>query len=283
MSVYNMPSVVREFLSFLEAKDCQTISALNQTHYKAYYNHITTRGNQRRGGALSNNYINKHLQALQKFLEYLNHKGTKDLPALNIRLLKLDRKQITVLTQEEVAELYKVTEQEQQDRKQEALSVRDRALLTVFYGCGLRRNEGTHLELNDVNFDTGVLHVRKGKNYKQRLVPLSKQGKKHLETYVYDYRTELIKDRKESSLFVSQNGKPMSGNTLYSRLKLMQTKVDSIELQSKDVGLHTLRHSIATHLLQNGMALQQIQRFLGHSSLESTQIYTHLIQKDEQF
>ena len=72
----------------------------------------------------------------------------------------------------------------------------------------------------------------------------------------------------------------MSGNTLYVRLKLLQQQIENPELQSKNVGLHTLRHSIATHLLQNGMELQKIQRFLGHSSLESTQIYTHLIEKD---
>lgn len=69
----------------------------------------------------------------------------------------------------------------------------------------------------------------------------------------------------------------MTGGALYRRLKLLQLAVDDPVLQQKEIGLHTLRHSIATHLLQNGMALQQIQRFLGHSSLESTQLYTHLL------
>ena len=156
-------------------------------------------------------------------------------------------------------------------------------MLTIFYGCGLRRNEGVNLTIDDINFDTRIIHVRKGKNYKERLVPFSKTGLQYLQEWIYDFRILLTKTNKNASLFISYTGKPMSGNSLYKRLKLLQLEIDNPELQNKDVGLHTLRHSIATHLLQNGMSLQKIQRFLGHSSLDSTQIYTHLIDtKDEQ-
>ncbi len=75
----------------------------------------------------------------------------------------------------------------------------------------------------------------------------------------------------------------MLSNTLYKRVKILQLASEDVRLQEKEIGLHTLRHSIATHLLQNGMSLQKIQRFLGHSSLESTQIYTHVLDQDEQF
>jgi integrase/recombinase XerD len=104
-------------------------------------------------------------------------------------------------------------------------------MISIFYGCGLRRNEGYHLNIPDINFDRRILRVRKGKNYKERLVPFN--------------------------------------------------KTDDIKLQEKNVRLHVLRHSIATHLLQNGMELEKIARFLGHSSLESTQIYTHLVNNAE--
>ncbi len=285
MSVYNMPSIVREFLHHLDKQGISHIGQLTQKHIKLYYAHISTRpayfpgkGDKKRGGALSNNYLNKHLQALEKFLAFLHHKGVRDLPTTGIRQLKIDRKEITVLSIEEIATLYQLTEeQSSQSAKTAAIQARDKVILTVFYSCGLRRNEGVHLTLNDINFDTRLLHVKRGKNYKERFVPFSKSNAKILEDYVYDHRPHLVKSKKESSLFISKNtGKGMRGGTLYTRLKLLQQKSDDANLQEKTIGLHTLRHSIATHLLQNGMELQKIQKFLGHSSLDSTQIYTHL-------
>ena len=133
------------------------------------------------------------------------------------------------------------------------------------------------MTVDDLNFDRRILHVRKGKNHKERLVPFSRSSSKLLQEWVYDYRPQLIKTPKEGSLFVGVRGKPMNGGGLYIRLRKLVLLTGDAELQRKDVGLHTLRHSIATHLLQNGMDLQKIQRFLGHSSLESTQIYTHLV------
>jgi len=161
----------------------------------------------------------------------------------------------------------------------EAVNARDRAILKIFYSCGLRRNEGVHITLNDINYDTRLLHVRKGKNYKERFVPLSKTSAKHLENYVYNHRFNLIKEKTEDRLFIGWQGNPMTGDGIYKRIKLLLLSVDNPVLQQKDIALHSLRHSIATHLLEAGMELQKIQKFLGHSSLESTQIYTHLIDR----
>jgi integrase/recombinase XerD len=202
------------------------------------------------------------------------------VPPVNLRQLKLETRDITFLTEEEIKQLYKATEIESNHPKQESFNSRDRAMLTVFYGCGLRRNEGVHLSVDDINFDRRILHVRKGKNYKERLVPFSKNSSQHLQEWVYDHRPGLVKSQKEGSLFIGRMGTPMLGGSLYTRLKLLQLNTENIELQQKNIGLHALRHSIATHLLANGMELQKIQRFLGHSSLESTQIYTHLIEKE---
>lgn len=282
MSTYNMPSIIREFLHFLEQQGCNQINGLRQEHYKSYFNYINSRGNQRRGGGLSNNYINKHIQALEKLYEFLVHKGVQNLPPITLRQLKLEKGNITVLTQEEIQQFYKATENENEYYYQQAMNARDRAMLTVFYGCGLRRNEGVNLTIDDINFDTRIIHVRKGKNYKERFVPFSKTGANYLQEWIYDYRANLVKSQKEGALFIGRIGNPMNGNSLYVRFKLLQQQIENPELQSKDIGLHTLRHSIATHLLQNGMELQKIQRFLGHSSLESTQIYTHLIEKENE-
>lgn len=277
MSVYNMPHIIREFLHWLEQQNCNHITDLSPKHYKTYFAHISSRGNQRRGGGLSNNYLNKHIQALEKFYEFLNHKGVQHLPPVNLRQLRLHKGEVTILTQEEIQQLYKATERESSDPKQEIYNARDRAILAIFYGCGLRRTEGASLGIDDISFDSRIVHVRKGKNYKERLVPLSKIGKQHLQEWIYDYRPGLVKSSKEGALFIGRTGTPMNGNSLYTRFKLLLQSVDNPELQSKETGLHTLRHSIATHLLQNGMDLQKIQRFLGHSSLESTQIYTHIL------
>jgi integrase/recombinase XerD len=97
-------------------------------------------------------------------------------------------------------------------------------MLTVFYGCGLRRNEGVNLTIDDINFDTRIIHVKKGKNYKERLVPLSKTGAKYLQEWIYDYRINLIKSQKEGALFIGRIGNPMNGNSLYVRFKLLNNK-----------------------------------------------------------
>lgn len=287
-SVDHVPTIIREFLHFLEQQKCNQITKLQPTHYKDYFEYISSRGNQRRSGGLSANYLNKHIQALQKFYEFLCHKGTTGIPPVTLRQLKLDRDQgqnLCVLSTEEIQQLYKACDRtpanpnkptSQRNQPQPVYNARDKAMLTVFYACGLRRNEGVHLQLGDINFDTRVLHVKRGKNYKERFVPFSKQSMIYLQEWVYDYRPILLKSKTEGSLFISYTGKPMSGNALYRRLKLLLLEVGDTELIN-GVGLHTLRHSIATHLLQNGMELKKIQRFLGHSSLESTQIYTHLV------
>lgn len=280
MSVYNVPNIIREFLHFLEQQNCKHITQLEQKHYQDYLQYISTRANQRRGGGLSNNSINKQIQALEKFYEYMMHKGVQGVPSVALKHPKLERPEITVLTQSEIKQLYQATEKNINTLHNQALGSRDRAMLSVFYGCGLRRNEGANLQVNDIQWDNRILHVRKGKNYKERLVPFSQTSLKHLQEWVYDYRYILLKTSKSGSLFISKQGKPLDGGSMYTRFKLLQYKTEDIELQQKEVGLHSLRHSIATHLLQNGMDLQKIQRFLGHSSLESTQIYTHLVEKE---
>jgi integrase/recombinase XerD len=279
MSVYNMPNLVREFLSFIDEQGCSQISNLEQRHYKVYFDYISKRANQRRGGALSANYLNKHIQALEKFYEFLIHKDVKGVPAISLRQLKLTREEATVLTQSEIQSLYKTTGIEVNSSREKAFKMRDRAILVVFYGCGLRRNEGSNIVLGDINFDTRILHVRKGKNYRERFVPFSKQSSKYLQEWIYDYRPVLLKEHQTDALFINYKGDSAKSPTLYRRLKMMQIQTDDLDIKNKNIGLHTLRHSIATHLLENGMELQKIQRFLGHSSLESTQIYTHLINR----
>lgn len=282
-SVYAMPLQVRGLLHYLEGQDVKNIKELDARHIKAYYAKLKERANARWGGGLSNNHLNKNIQSLRKFTDYLRQVGRLTLPALPIRNEETDARQIHVLTEEEIQLLFKATYKKPErnpncmnDEQMEALQARDRAMLAIYYGCGLRRNEGVCMNVGDVNFDRALVHVRKGKNYKERFVPVSKASLKYLQDYVYDHRAVLLQGSKSESFFVSQRGGRVQGQTLFLRLKYLQHQAQDFDLIEKEIGLHTLRHSIATHLLQAGMKLEYIARFLGHGSLESTQIYTHL-------
>jgi integrase/recombinase XerD len=281
-AIYQLPNHVRELLHYLEQKNITHIKQLEVTQIRTYYDQLKNRSNQRHSGGLSNAYLNKHLQALYKFTDYLRQSGKLLLPALCIDWETDDSEEITVLTSTEIKLLYKATEGYNTGTELEPFNSRDRAMLTIFYGCGLRRNEGYHLNLSDINFDRRILRVRKGKNYKERLVPFNKTNAEYLQEYVYDWRPIIVKDKRDDAFFISQRGVRMNTQSMGIRLKLLQQRTDDITLQEKNVRLHVLRHSIATHLLQNGMDLEMIARFLGHSSLESTQIYTHLVNKDEE-
>ena len=281
-TVYNLPNHIRELFYYLEQNNINHIKQLDNQIIGEYYKGLKSRSNQRQGGGLSNAYLNKHLQALYQFTEYLRQSGRMILPILTIDWENDQTQQIEILTQEEVQLLYKSTYGYNENTMLEPMNARDRAILTVFYGCGLRRNEGYHLNLTDIYWDKGIVHVKKGKGYKERFVPLNKTNLKHLELYVYDWRPHLINDKREDAFFISQRGKRMNGQSIALRLKLLQQRTDDITLQEKNIRLHVLRHSIATHLLQNGMSLEKISTFLGNSSLESTQIYTHLLEEQLQ-
>jgi integrase/recombinase XerD len=282
-SVYAMPLHVRGLLHYLEGQGMKNIKELDSKHIKAYYGKLKERTNTRWGGGLSNNHLNKHIQALRKFIDYLRQVGRLEIPALSLKNEEADPKSIAVLTEEEIQLLFKATRKKPErqasclnDQQVEALQARDRAMMAIYYGCGLRRNEGVCLNVGDINFDRALVHVRKGKNYKERFVPVSKASLKYLQDYVYDHRPELLHGSKIEALFLGYYGKRMGGQSLLLRLKYLQHQTEDFNLIEKEVGLHTLRHSIATHLLQAGMKLEYIARFLGHGSLESTQIYTHL-------
>lgn len=288
-TVKSMPIHAHELFHFLEGRGITEIRTLHQKDIKAYHDHISTRPNYNRGGALSEKYILMQIQAVEKLLEYLHHRGIHTITDSGLRLRAPKRKEITVLTTEEVKALFETTKKEvttssanrYSPAAYEAMGARDRAMLTIYYSCGLRRNEGVHVDLADINFDTRILHVRKGKNYKERFVPFGKSSALLLQEYIYDHRPRFIKDKREGRLFVSFGGRVMSGGTLAARLQKLQSQSEEPALMQKRLTLHVLRHSIATHLLGAGMSLEKIAKFLGHATMDSTQIYTHLVDKEQ--
>ena len=260
-TVYGMPIYIRELFYWLEQQKITDIKQINTLLIRQYFDQLKYRRNQRRGGGLSNAYLNKQLQALYKFIEYLRQTGKLILPALSIEWESNDTEEIEYLSLEDIKELYKATFGYNEGTRLEPLNARDRAILTIYYACGLRRNEGYHLDLSDFNFDRQILHVRKGKAYKERLVPFNKTSCQYLQEYIYDARPVLLQDKKESAFFISQQGRRMETQSMALRLKILQQRSENLELQQKNVRLHVLRHSIATHLLTNGMGLEKISRF----------------------
>ena len=148
-------------------------------------------------------------------------------------------------------------------------------MLELYYSCGLRRREGVQLNVKDIDLYNRRLHVKHGKGYKERIVPFTDQTASYFRDYLQNFHNRVVQ-KGELGFLLNLKGKRITGQSLLIRLKKLQTQNNSQGLMNKTIGLHTLRHSIATHLLHGGMELNYIQQFLGHASLESTQIYTHL-------
>ncbi|QMU63526.1 MAG: tyrosine-type recombinase/integrase [Flavobacteriaceae bacterium] len=280
-TVYSLPLHLQEFFYYLEQSSIKSINDISTKTVKEYYSYLQERPNQTRNGSLSKSYLNKHQQALKKFREYLKQHNYKDF---NIHLKTEENpteERINILTQLEIKELFKATEY---SHNYEHYRLRDKAILVIFYSCGLRRTEAVSLDIKDIFFDKERIHVRKGKNYKERVIPVNRYNLQILEDYVFESRpqfTRTERSRSEEALFISKQGKRMGGMSLSNRLQKIIQASNNKEIVEKKITLHTLRHSIATHLLQQQVKLESIKTFLGHSSLESTQLYTHLLKTIE--
>jgi len=276
-----LPIHAREFMHELEESGIRSIEAIEPKHFAQHYQHLQQRMNERDGGALGASTLNKHRQALILFASYLRKVGRQVLPWIELQAQEVEDRELEVLSVEQIKILFTMCEDPHaahytMKNYAEALAHRDRALLVVFYACGLRRNEGYHLDVGDVDLDRKCVHVRKGKARKERFVPFNDTNARYLSEYIHEGRLQLLRSRNEGALFVTVNGKRQGDQSLAIRLEQLQLRSDDQRMKERPITLHGLRHSIATHLLQSGMSLEMIARFLGHSSLESTQIYTHL-------
>jgi integrase/recombinase XerD len=258
------PGKIQEFLAWLETQHITEITAITRETITGYFEYLTHRTNRRNGGRLSKNSLRTHITTLRKFSRYLreSESETFDVP-LQIKGKLYNVREI--FTKSEIKALYEAI-------GSDVLGLRDRAMLAVYYGCGLRRSEGLNLDVKDVLLDRNLLYVRKGKNFKERYVPMTVAVKEDLKEYIECARPMLVKTATHA-LFLTQYGTRVIGETMLERLHQLKEKAGI----DKDAGLHSLRHSIATHLLQSGMELEKIKQFLGHGSLESTQIYTHIM------
>ncbi|MEM8557685.1 MAG: tyrosine-type recombinase/integrase [Bacteroidota bacterium] len=273
-TVYYAPRHAAEFLAWLEAGGITDRRRITGATVEGYLGYLSERPNRVRGGGLSRAYLAKHRQALRLLARYLweSGQGGFDVPP-EIRRGGPSEAAPEVLTRSEVEALYAAC-------GDDALGIRDRATLAVYYGCGLRRSEGLGLDVADVLLERDLVYVRRGKNYRERYVPLAWGVRRDLAAWLYEARP-LMADPEERAVLVSVRGSRIGGQSLLNRLHRLQGEVPGLRRRrgssGRSIGLHTLRHSVATHLLQGGMDLGEIAAFLGHASLESTQRYTHLL------
>jgi len=261
------PVRLNDFLAWMEENGVTEINQITGSKVKQFFEELSQRISKTTGEVLSIATLRNYLTTINRFARYLRQTGEGNIE-VPIKFKGQAKKAIVVLTKEEINRLY-------QQCDDSLLGIRDRALLAVFYGCGVRRNEAVNIEIKDVLADRNLLYIRKGKGYKERYVPMVGKVRNDIINYVTTARPMMMGKEVHEVFFIGITGNPLGASSLYERFKKLLRK-SGIE---KKAGLHTLRHSIATHLLINGMKLSEIAKFLGHSSLESTQIYTHL--KDE--
>lgn len=248
---------VKEYLTFTNYENNPRLTTTAEA-IKIYHKHLQLRPNKRTGGGLSESYINHQVYSLKVFFEWLvSLEQIEFNPMAELSFKPPSKKPRKILSVAEVKELYKVSE-----------THLERAILGLYYGCGLRRSEGIELQISDIHFSKGFLYVKSGKYNKRRVIPLSKQVKDDLRNYLILERDNPC----STNYLLNQNHQNIRGNTCNKLLKQLLLKADL----ETDISLHSLRHSIATHLLNSGMNLEYVQSFLGHSSLETTQIYTRV-------
>ena len=212
--------------------------------------------------------MSRFLASSKSFYAYMFSKGyIKTNPTAALKAKKVQRKYPEILTNKEV-ELFL-----EQPKCVDEKGFRDHAMLELLYATGIRVSELISLDVDDLNLPGGVLKCVS--RNKERIIPLYPGAIKALQDYVQHIRERIVTNDEEKALFVNMNGERMTRQGFWKIIKYYQEKADI----KKDITPHMLRHSFAAHLLENGADLHSIQEMLGHADISSTQIYTHIVNK----
>ena len=250
---------IRQFADWVDRIleiDVLEVSQLNISEYLAYL--------EREGRTAAT--ISRSLASLKNFYAYVVSSGfLEKTPVTDIRINRGEKKLPQILTGREIELLLS------QPACVDAKGYRDKAMLEVMYATGIRVSELIDLNIDDVNLELGIVKCSNGK--KSRAIPLYPAALKALTAYVRDIRKSMVAHPEEQALFVNISGVRMSRQGFWKILKSYQASAH-IE---KDITPHTLRHSFAVHLLENGADLGSLQELMGHSDISSTQMYTQMI------
>ena len=245
---------LKQFEKYIE-ENAEDYSQITDEGIKEYINYMQEIGKKP-------STISRGLASIRSFYQYeTKNKVVEKDPTEGIQSPKIEKRVPSVLTSTEVALLL------DQPKNVDLKGIRDKAMLEFAYATGMRVTEIISLNVEDVNLETGYVTCKSGK--KERTVPLGNMSLKALKDYILNARRTMIKDENEKALFVNVNGQRLTRQGFWKIIKYYKEQAH-IE---KEITPHVLRHSFATHLLQNGADLKSIQTMLGHSDILSTQIY----------
>lgn len=250
---------IRQFSNWLKINQEIEVIDASQQNISDYLLHLESDG---RTGAT----VSRNLASLKNFYSYVVSSGfLEKTPVTAVRINRGEKKLPQILTSREIELLLA------QPACIDAKGFRDKAMLEVMYATGIRVSELIALDIGDVNLELGIVKCNGAK--KSRAIPLYPAALKALTTYVRDVRQSMLADPDEQALFVNIGGLRMSRQGFWKILKHYQATAH-IE---KEITPHTLRHSFAVHLLENGADIGSLQELMGHSDISSTQMYTHMI------
>lgn len=260
-TVINYEIDIRDFYEFLQFEN---INHVNKIDYKKARKYLAFLHNKK----LSKSSISRKISSLRTYYKFLESKKYVDEnPFLMVSLPKKEKKIPKFFYPKEIEEIFNSID------TNDLLGQRNLAILELLYGSGLRVSELCNLELTNINFNNKLILI-KGKGNKQRYVPLTSYTIEALKKYLGDSRRKLLMISKSSTYIVFLNHR---GNKLTTRgVRDILSRIINKTSKITDISPHMLRHTFATHLLNNGADIRSVQELLGHSQLATTQIYTHV-------
>ena len=250
---------VTQYISYLDGTGVTDISSTTKTTVLSYLLYL-----QKEGRASST--VSRTLASLRSYYLFMMQNGVvKSNPTSNLEAPHVEKKIPKILSGEEVELLL------EQPKNCDNKGIRDKAMLELLYATGIRVSELITLDVSDVNVPMSFVRCKGGK--KERIIPMGHQAKDALENYINNVRKYMVKDENETALFVNCSGARLSSQGFWKLIKYYQ-HIAGIET---DITPHTLRHSFAAHLLENGADLHSIQEMMGHADISSTQVYSRMM------
>ena len=250
---------VTQYISYLDGTGVTDISSTTKTTVLSYLLYL-----QKEGRASST--VSRTLASLRSYYLFMMQNGVvKSNPTSNLEAPHVEKKIAKILSGEEVELLL------EQPKNCDNKGIRDKAMLELLYATGIRVSELINLDVSDVNVPMSFVRCKGGK--KERIIPMGHQAKDALENYINNVRKYMVKDENETALFVNCSGARLSRQGFWKLIKYYQ-HIAGIET---DITPHTLRHSFAAHLLENGADLHSIQEMMGHADISSTQVYSRMM------